>query len=97
MKIKKEKQQIIKCWTKRTTFPDNTIIFEIFSIKNNQLYKYTKNYEKINDLTKEMKDKITLNSSFKENNLIKNGNCLTKIIINEISTIDESIKKNWRN
>lgn len=93
MKIYNQKQKIIDCWTKRTTFPNNTIILEIFLIKNNQLYKYVKNYEKIDDLTKEIRDKISLNSSFKENNLIKHANCLTEIIINEINVIDESIKK----
>lgn len=93
MKIFDQQQRLINCWTKRTTIREsNTIIFEIFLIKNNQLYKYVKNYKNINDLTKEMENKIMLDSTFQEINLTRDTNSLTVITINKINIIDEAIK-----
>lgn len=97
MKIYDKNKNDFKYWTKRTAFPNSQIIFEIFLIKNNKLYKQVKKYENIDKLSDDLKNNKLLDSSpikvkGGEKSNLKYYYYLENVTINSINNIDMFIK-----
>ena len=98
MTIYDKNKNDFKCWTKRIAFPNSQIIFEIFLIKNNKLYKHVKKYENIDKLSSDdlNNNKLLDSSPIK----VKGGEksdpkyyyFLENATINSINNIDMFIK-----
>lgn len=97
MTIYDKNKNDFKYWTKRTAFPNSQIIFEIFLIKNNKLYKHVKKYENIDKLSDDLKNNKLLDSSpikvkGGEKSNLKYYYYLENVTINSINNIDMFIK-----
>ncbi|MBP1527207.1 MAG: hypothetical protein H9Q66_04730 [Spiroplasma ixodetis] len=97
MTIYDKNKNDFKYWTKRTAFPNSQIIFEIFLIKNNKLYKHVKKYENIDKLSDDLKNNKLLDSSpikvkGGEKSNLKYYYYLENVAINSINNIDMFIK-----